>query len=70
MKPKTNIELVTDLMDFSKQGALMQAFIIEAISKYRELTLAAGPWEENSFLSQDAWKACATEVLKAIKERT
>ena len=37
-KRKTNIQVVTDLMTHSKQGVLMQAFIIEAIAKYAELT--------------------------------
>lgn len=69
-KHQTNFEFVTDLMDFSNQGALMHAFVIEAIGKYSELTLADGPWPENSFINQDAWKACATEALKAIKERS
>lgn len=68
-KPKTNIELVTHLMDFSRQGGLMQAFIIEGLAKYSEMTLAAEPWPENSFINQDAWKACATEYLNALKER-
>lgn len=54
MKRQTNVEFITDLMDFSRSGALMQAFVIEAIGKYSELTLADGPWPPNGFLSQDA----------------
>lgn len=68
-KPQTNIELVTHLMDFSRNGALMQCFVIEAIDKYAELTLADEPWQPNSIINQDAWKACATEARQAIKER-
>lgn len=74
MPHKTNTELVTDLMEFSKCGGLMQAFVIEALIKYSQLTLAAAPWDPNNvishMLSQDAWKACAAEALKTIEERS
>jgi len=33
-KYKTNIQFITDLMSHSQQGALMQAYLIEAIHAY------------------------------------
>ena len=67
VKHKTNIQLVTDLMSHSQQGALMQAFIIEAISKYSEQTKVSPPWStDNTFISEAAWRACADEALEAI----
>jgi hypothetical protein len=72
VKRKTNIELVTDLMTHSKHGVLMQAFIIEAIAKYAELTKEAigkPEWAPNSFISAGAWGACAEEALDAITNR-
>ena len=65
----TNIELVTDMMSFSKAGALKQAFIVEAIRNYAEQTLAAEPWASASFISQEAWKQCAKECLFTINHR-
>ena len=72
VKHKTNIQVVNDLMTHSKQGALMQAFIIEAIAKYAELTKEAvgkPDWAPNSFISAGAWGACAEEALDAITNR-
>ena len=72
VKPKTNIQVVTNLMTHSKQGVLMQAFIIEAIAKYAELTKEAvskPDWAPNSFISAGAWGACAEEALDAITNR-
>jgi len=68
MKQKTNIQLVTHMMTHSKQGVLMQAFIIEAIAKYAE-QVKASPLPDNSFISAHAWGACADEALDAITNR-
>jgi len=73
VKHKTNIQLVTDLMTHSQHGVLMQAFIIEAIAKYAELTKEAigkPEWAPNSFISAGAWRACADEALDAINNRS
>ena len=73
VKRKTNIQVVNDLMTHSKQGVLMQAFIIEAIAKYAELTKEAvgkPEWAPNSFISAGAWGACADEALEAINNRS
>jgi hypothetical protein len=70
VKHKTNIQLVTDLMSHSQQGALMQAFIIEAISKYSEQTKVSPPWSNQNFISEAAWRACADEALEAINNRS
>lgn len=70
-KRKTNIELVTDLMTHSKHGVLMQAFIIEAIAKYAEQTKVSPPWsKDNTFISEESWRACADEVVEAINNRS
>ena len=69
-KRKTNIQLVTDLMTHSKQGVLMQAFIIEAIANYGERTKVAPAWSTESFISEAAWRACADEALEAINNRS
>ena len=68
----TNVELINKLMTHSQQGVLMQAFIIEAIAKYAELTKEAigkPEWAPNSFISAGAWGACAEEALDAITNR-
>ena len=70
VKHKTNAQLIGDLMSHSKQGVLMQAFLIEAIAKYSEQTKVAPAWSEQSFISEAAWRACADEALEAINNRS
>ena len=70
-KHKTNVQLINGLMTHSKQGVLMQAFIIEAIANYGERTKVAPPWStDNTFISEAAWRACADEALDAINNRS
>jgi hypothetical protein len=70
-KHQTNAELINGLMSYSKQGVLMQAFLIEAIAKYSEQTKVAPPWStNNAFISEAAWRACADEALEAINKRS
>lgn len=41
MKPsKTNVEFVTEMMEFSRYGALTQAFVLEAVDKYAQQVIA------------------------------
>ena len=71
-KLKTNVELVTDMMEFSQAGALKQAFIIEAIHNYSQDVVAAENASDGvsvSFISPQAWKLCAKECLDAISSR-
>lgn len=69
-KFKTNIQFIHDLMSHSQQGALMQAYLIEAIHAYSKQTKVAPPWStDNTFISEAAWRACADEALEAINNR-
>ena len=70
IKRKTNIQVVNDLMTHSKQGVLMQAFIIEAIAKYAEQTKVSPAWANEGFISEAAWRACADEAMEAINNRS
>ena len=70
VKHKTNAQLIGDLMSFSKQGVLMQVFIIEAIAKYSEQTTVSPAWANEGFISEAAWRACADEALEAINNRS
>lgn len=70
-KHKTNVQLINDLMSHSQQGVLMQAFIIEAIAKYAEQTKVSPPWsKDNTFISEESWRACADEAVEAINNRS
>jgi len=71
VKQPNNGMFIHDLMSYSTQGALMQAFVIEAIHAYAKQTKVAPPWStENTFISEAAWRACADEALEAINNRS
>ena len=65
---KTNVEFLTEIMEFSRNGAMMQMFIMNALTKaadevadmpIEELRKAFG---EVSFVNPDAWHATAVEL--------
>ena len=73
-KYETNQDLINRLMKFSKTGALMEMFIIDALEK--QSRAVCDFFEENPerlndnwFINPQAWKACAEEILKAFEER-
>lgn len=64
---KTNTQFIKHLMDFSNNGALMQAFVLTAIEKYSDAVAKADPDElNNGFISGNAWIACAKEARTAL----
>jgi hypothetical protein len=66
-KRTTNVQAVRRLMEYSKCGALQQAFILTAIEKYAAQCIAAGAAKfDSGLLSGEAWIACATEARDAI----
>lgn len=71
MKQKTNVQRIKHIMEFSKHGALMQAFIIQALSDYsadvekHEAQLKEAM--KDSFIHPDAWIGCAKELNAYLK---
>lgn len=67
---ETNEQFVLRLMRFSDHGALMQAFILEALRRYAEQCVKAGPEVfESPLLSGKAWHGTAQEALKELEAR-
>lgn len=67
-KPKTNIGVVTDIMEYSSFGALSQAFVMEALGSYSEGVLDAS--EESlstGLLPAGVWKGVAAEILQKLE---
>jgi hypothetical protein len=80
-KPKTNIEFVKDLMNFSPYGGLSQVFVIQAIQYYcQEVTnQMTDEWlkadEERrdgkmSLINNRAWRGVAEDINKRLKHRS
>lgn len=72
-QPATNVEFITDLMDFSQNGALMQPFILEAVRIYGLQVLQMSEEDrakmDRTLLPYGPWAACAEEALAALKAR-
>lgn len=67
-KRLTNVQFIKRQMEYSKNGALMQAFILEACSKYAKACAEADASVFDSpLLSGNAWKACAIELRDALE---
>lgn len=66
----TNVEFVVELMEFSKNGPLIQAYVLEALRLYSESVIVnVLQIPEDGFISRKLWVSCAEEVLAKLKER-
>ena len=66
----TNVEFVTELMDYSNNGPIMQAYVLEALRLYSDSVIALqDEMSDDGFISKKLWVSCATEVLRKLEER-
>ena len=61
----TNAQVLRELMNHSKSGVLMEAFIIEGLRAYSEHVLKSD-MPDSAMVSANAWKACAQEVIEKL----
>ena len=69
---ETNIEMITRVFNFSKNGTLAQAFALQAIDQFAKAVIDAGLPEDDGgmhFISPQAWLACAEEWKAEIKNQ-
>ncbi|MCY1251229.1 hypothetical protein D9M72_649640 [compost metagenome] len=70
VNPRTNIEFVSDLMTYSAHGALIQAFVLQALEQYATRVAAAAPEAlDTALVSGRAWHGCALEVRRKLAQR-
>jgi hypothetical protein len=68
-KRKTNVQFVKHIMEFSNHGALMQAFIMQALEQYAKSVASKKPEQlDTPMVSGQAWHGCATELLAGLNE--
>jgi hypothetical protein len=61
---KTNLGVVTDIMDFSRFGALSQVFVMEALASYAQSVNQTPAADlEGGAVPGAVWKGVAEEVL-------
>ncbi|WP_439357888.1 hypothetical protein [Bradyrhizobium sp. DASA03007] len=69
-KPKTNVQFVTDLMEFSRYGALAQVFVIDALDKWSKKISEVDPAQvDSAMINGEAWVGVAKEIQQKIEER-
>jgi hypothetical protein len=66
MEREDNVQFLTRIMNRCPQGALGQAFILEAISKYAENVAKSKPLPETGLISGEAWKKTAEWVKQEL----
>ena len=67
---KTNTQFIQDVMNYSRNGPMMQVFVIECLRIYSEQIKTADLSSmENGFISPDAWRACANEILEKLEAK-
>ena len=55
-------ETIMKLLD----GGLTDAYVIEAVYKYSQLTLEAADWPPHTIVNQAAWRDCARRCMAII----
>ena len=69
-KRTTNTKFIMDLMTSSKFGALVEVFVIDALSKQaRDVANATLEQLENPIISPEAWRGVAREIHEKIEVR-
>lgn len=66
----TNTEFITELMEFSPCGPLMQGFVLEALRLYSDSVVQRqNELPDDGFIPRTAWVRCAQEVLTKLEAR-
>lgn len=67
---QTNVEFVTDLMERSRHGPLIQGFVIQALAEYSAAVAKGGPEAcDSAMVSGHAWHGCAVELQEKLKAK-
>ena len=65
---QTNVEFVTELMQFSQYGALAQLFVIDALIKHSAAVAAADNPQafSNGLIHGPTWVDCAKDIKRQL----
>jgi hypothetical protein len=68
-KPKTNQELMFQMMNFSPYGALAEAFIVGAVRAYADKIAQDDPAKHDcEAISGEVWVGVAKDISRQMKE--
>lgn len=69
-KPKTNVQFVKDIMEFSRYGALAQVFVIDALDKWSKKISEVDPAQvDSAMVNGEAWVGVAKEIQEKLNAR-
>lgn len=69
-RPRTNVEFVAELMEYSRHGALAQLFVLDALDKWSKIISETDPAKlDNVLVNGEAWKSVAKEINDKIAAR-
>ena len=74
-KHQTNVEFVEEIMEFSKAGAMMQMFVIEALGKWADIIANMDIEElkeqfgDYSIVCPESWQATAKELQEKLNDK-
>ena len=68
-KQQSNIEFINELMDQSKYGGLVQAFVLEALGSYSRQMIEYEGWGERGIISFKTWQEIAKEIASKIEAK-
>jgi hypothetical protein len=69
--PRTNIDILTDICEYSRYGALAQTFVIDALYNFSRMVAEAAPEElgmNGSILAPEAWQGVAREIKRKLDD--
>ena len=70
MRKPTNVEFITDLMEISNNGPMIQVYVLEALRLYSDSVVQnQDQIAEDGFISRRLWVSCAEEVLEKLEAR-
>lgn len=69
MKRVNNTEFVTNIMERSQCGALIQPFVLEALWHYSRHVVNNPIKDSNGLINWEVWTRCAEEILTKLEER-
>ena len=69
-KHMTNVELVANIMEYSRYGALAQMFVIDALTKVADAVAQSKPedYGKSPLISGHAWIGVAKEIQEKLNE--
>lgn len=68
-KRKTNVQIVTDIMNNSEYGALAQLFVMDALTKMSKTIskTQVSDYPPDGFVAPESWIGVAKEIRKKLE---